>query len=139
MVVPLALWFLSIVLVCYHAVAHVLRLARWRSRSRGRPLPPGPTGMPIVGNALCMRQPELWKAYQTLCKTYGQYCDLHTMILNLHMYCGTPIGDVVHLSAFGEHIVVLGSEQAICDLLDKQSVVTSDRRQHHLLELCVYI
>lgn len=46
-----------------------------------------------------------------------------------------PAGDVVHLSVFGERIVVLGSERAIVDLLDKQSAVTSDRQQNPMIEL----
>ena len=44
-------------------------------------------------------------------------------------------GDVVHLSIFSKHIVVLGSPQAIVDLLDHQSAVTSDRQQSPVLEL----
>ncbi|TFK78806.1 hypothetical protein K466DRAFT_506694 [Polyporus arcularius HHB13444] len=49
--------------------------------------------------------------------------------------CETAAGDVVHLSMFGEHIVVLGSQQAIFDILEKQSAATSERRQHPLIEL----
>ncbi|RPD62902.1 CyP450 monooxygenase [Lentinus tigrinus ALCF2SS1-6] len=62
-----------------------------------------------------MRQPELWRAHRRLCETYG---------------------DVVHLSMFGEHFIVLGSQQAIFDLLDKQSAATSDRPQNPLIKLC---
>ncbi|RPD62677.1 cytochrome P450 [Lentinus tigrinus ALCF2SS1-7] len=104
----------AIGLLCYLVIAYVVRLIRWRARSHGRPLPPGPRGIPILGNVVYMRQPEMWRAHQRLCKAYG---------------------DVVHLSVFGQHIVVLGSQQAIVDILEKQSASTSDRQQHALIEL----
>ncbi|TFK82000.1 CyP450 monooxygenase [Polyporus arcularius HHB13444] len=61
-----------------------------------------------------MRQPALWRAHQKLCRIFG---------------------DIVHLSVFGQHLVVLGSQRAIFDILEKQSVATSDRQQHPLIEL----
>ncbi|RPD77552.1 cytochrome P450 [Lentinus tigrinus ALCF2SS1-7] len=61
-----------------------------------------------------MAQAEMWKAHQNLCKVYG---------------------DVVHLSVLGKHIIVLGSQQAIVDLLDKMSAATSDREQNPIIEL----
>ena len=63
----------------------------------------------------------------------------HIDILLTRLSCGKSIGDVLHLSAFGEHIVVLGNQQVILDLLDKQSIATSDRPQHALIELCVHL
>lgn len=41
----------------------------------------------------------------------------------------------MHLSAFGQDLVVLGSQQAMFDLLEKQSATTSDRPKHALIEL----
>ncbi|RDX53567.1 cytochrome P450 [Lentinus brumalis] len=61
-----------------------------------------------------MRQPALWRAHQKLCKIFG---------------------DIVHLSVFGQHLVVLGSQRVIFDILEKQSAGTSDRQQHPLIEL----
>ncbi|KAI0693303.1 cytochrome P450 [Cerioporus squamosus] len=101
-------------LLCYFIITHVVGLIRWRTRSRGRPLPPGPRGLPLIGNVNYMRQPALWRAHQELCRTFG---------------------DVINLSVFGQHLVVLGSQRAIFDILEKQSAASSDRQQHPLIEL----
>jgi len=39
------------------------------------------------------------------------------------------LGDVVHLEAFGQHLVVLTSLESCTDLLDKRSYKYSDRRE----------
>ena len=44
-------------------------------------------------------------------------------------------GDIIHLKYHSEHVVVLGSPEAIFELLDKRSENTSDRKQTPLLEL----
>ena len=62
--------------LCYFVVSYFVELIRWRARSHGRPLPPGPKSLPIVGNILHMSQQEMWKAHRRLCETYGEcLCD----------------------------------------------------------------
>ena len=41
----------------------------------------------------------------------------------------------MHLTALGQHLVILGSTRAIFDVLDKRSACTSDRPQSCLVEL----
>ena len=46
-----------------------------------------------------------------------------------------PIGDVVYVEAMGQSIVVLGSDQAASDLLEKRSAIYSDRPRILTFEL----
>ncbi|TBU24770.1 cytochrome P450 [Dichomitus squalens] len=45
------------------------------------------------------------------------------------------LGDIIHLHVLGQHIVVLGSAQAIYEYLEKRSANTSDRVQSPMIEL----
>ncbi|KAI0712465.1 CyP450 monooxygenase [Earliella scabrosa] len=96
------------------ALYGAVRVLRWRRRSRGRPLPPGPKSWPFVGNLSLMRTPEIWKAYRELCATYG---------------------DMVHFKVLGQNMVVLGSHRAISEVLEKRSASTSSRPESVTFEL----
>ncbi|KAM5539479.1 hypothetical protein V8D89_006931 [Ganoderma adspersum] len=97
-------------------VSYVLSLVNWRARSGGRPLPPGPASLPLVGNLSEMRRPQLWKALRDLCREHNS--------------------DIVHLNVLGQHICVLGSPKSIFGLLDKRSSITSDREHSPVVRLC---
>ena len=58
------------------AVSYVLACERWRKRSRGLPLPPGPKGIPFLGNVAHFQIPQSWKAHRELCAIYGTYTSL---------------------------------------------------------------
>ena len=45
----------------------------WEERSRGRPLPPGPHRLPIVGNLFNAPTAKPWYGYRDLCAQYGKY------------------------------------------------------------------
>ncbi|KAH7097930.1 cytochrome P450 [Auriculariales sp. MPI-PUGE-AT-0066] len=76
-----------------------------RRRSR-LPLPPGPPGLPILGNALDIPAEYGWVKFAEWSQQYG---------------------DVTHLTALGRHIVILGSQEAVNDLLVKRGANYSDR------------
>ncbi|KAI0754719.1 O-methylsterigmatocystin oxidoreductase [Daedaleopsis nitida] len=103
-----------IVLVAISVVTYTVSWLRWRARTRGLPLPPGPWSLPWIGNVLYMSRPNLWEENAELHKRYGE---------------------VVWVPVLGQNTVSLGSAQAISDLLDKRSAVTSDRQQNDLISL----
>ncbi|KAI8996327.1 cytochrome P450 [Trametes punicea] len=97
------------------ALACVLFAAVHTSRNtRKAPLPPGPRGLPLVGNAFDIPMEQSWIAYRDMSNTYG---------------------DVVALHAVGQTLVVLSSVAAAVDLLEKRSAIYSDRQASVLAEM----
>ncbi|KAF8883978.1 cytochrome P450 [Infundibulicybe gibba] len=79
------------------------------------PLPPGPKGLPIIGNLLDMPAHKPWVIYNEWSKTYG---------------------DIMHLNILGQSIIILCSTRRTTDLLEKRSSISSDRpRMPMLLEV----
>ena len=67
-----SLFSLSVIgLIVPLIVTYALSRERWRKRSRGLPLPPGPKGLSFIGNVGDLHKPEVWKAHRELCNTYG--------------------------------------------------------------------
>ncbi|KAK1230679.1 hypothetical protein PQX77_006223 [Marasmius sp. AFHP31] len=79
-----------------------------RARRRQASLPPGPKGLPILGNIrdIAKRRDHLWTTYSNWAHRFG---------------------DVFHLNVFGEHTIVLNSLESITELLEKRSQNYSDR------------
>ncbi|KZS91050.1 cytochrome P450 [Sistotremastrum niveocremeum HHB9708] len=86
----------------------VLLLLRYLRNRRRLPLPPGPKGYPFIGNALEMPKSHEWHTY--------------------HEW-GSRYGDVVHVSAFGQDVIILNSHEAAVDMMIKKSAICSDRPQ----------
>ncbi|KAK0438296.1 cytochrome P450 [Armillaria borealis] len=69
-------------------------------------LPPGPPGLPFLGNALDMAVKYPWLKYAEWGRQYG---------------------DVIYLNAVGQSIIVLNSAKAVFALLDQRGGIYSDR------------
>ncbi|TFY54698.1 hypothetical protein EVJ58_g8706 [Rhodofomes roseus] len=88
---------------CFFFAFVVYKLAYDR---RGTPLPPGPRGVPVLGNALQVPTVFSWLKFAEWGKTYG---------------------DVIHVSALQRSFIILSSREAITDLLEKRGSIYSDR------------
>ncbi|KAJ7825773.1 cytochrome P450 [Mycena olivaceomarginata] len=77
-----------------------------RLRKARRPLPPGPAGLPFIGNALQIPVTTPWVTYHAWGKQYGE---------------------IIHVSVFGQPIIILTSLEAAIDLLERRSGIYSDR------------
>ncbi|KAF8645500.1 hypothetical protein AX16_007785 [Volvariella volvacea WC 439] len=84
-------------------VALVSRLRSWWNRL---PLPPGPKGLPILGNIRQFPKDRPWLTYESWAKVYGP---------------------IMYLEYFRTHTIILSSAKAVLDLLDGRSNIYSDR------------
>ena len=115
----------AVLFVCY---------SLWPS-DHALPLPPGPHPWPIVGN---LRDFPLHPIHACeLSAKYGMFVH-HLYVLSisytLTYYCA-GLGAVVHLSAFGNHAILLGSHHAAINLLEKRSSNYSDRDMYEYSKL----
>ncbi|PBK93436.1 cytochrome P450 [Armillaria gallica] len=78
----------------------------FRRNCNNAPLPPGPRGLPLIGNLLDMPSDKEWLTFARWGKEYG---------------------DIASVSVLGQRIVIVNSAQAAIDMLDKKSSIFSDR------------
>jgi len=94
------------------------------------PLPPGPKGWPIIGNALDMPTEYEWKTYHEWCKKFGAFCFWFAIILDTdNALKGT---DILHVPVLGTNIIVLDTTEAVMELMERRSSIYSDRYIHFL-------
>ncbi|PPQ70818.1 hypothetical protein CVT24_001035 [Panaeolus cyanescens] len=87
------------------------------SRSSRSKLPPGPKRLPIIGNAHQIPQKSGWLVFSDWSKKYG---------------------DIIHIDALGQPIIVINSAKVAQDLLDNRSTIYSDRPVLQMASLCGY-
>ncbi|KAK0436558.1 cytochrome P450 [Armillaria borealis] len=99
---PRPVIYLSITLVGLLFAWHLFR----RTRRSTAQFPPGPRGLPLIGNLLDMPSQKEWL-------TFAKW--------------GERYGDITSVSILGQRIVVINSVQMAMTLLDKKSSISSDR------------
>ncbi|KAI6003411.1 cytochrome P450 [Pisolithus marmoratus] len=101
----IAVYMILLFVICTTCVAVSLWILGSRPRSK-LPYPPGPKGLPFIGNALDIdpQRPQL---------TYAQW--------------GKTYGDIVYTRTLGQDIVIVNSEKTARILVDGRSEIYSDR------------
>ncbi|KAG2104686.1 cytochrome P450 [Suillus discolor] len=70
------------------------------------PYPPGPRGWPLIGNILDIPHIKPWLTFSAWGQKYG---------------------DITHIRVLGRHIIVLNSVKTAVEMMDRKSIVYSDR------------
>jgi hypothetical protein len=86
-------------------VTYLLWLKICTPKSQGKPLP-GPSGLPIIGNALQFPDKNPWRQLKAWADEYGP---------------------IYQISALGKTFIILGSEEVCNDLLGARGDIYSDR------------
>ncbi|KAI0334579.1 cytochrome P450 [Cubamyces sp. BRFM 1775] len=88
-----------------------------KSAGRGLPLPPGPPGIPLLGNLLDFPTSRFGERLSQLAATHGE---------------------IMHMTLLGQSVIVLGTYEATIELLEKRSANYSDRPRSVMAELTGY-
>ncbi|KIY44622.1 cytochrome P450 [Fistulina hepatica ATCC 64428] len=105
---------ISLALVLLVVSVLVKYVSTGRKSSLSLPLPPGPPGLPLIGNIHKNPKHNAWEMH-------SKWSDLY--------------GDVICLHGLGQHLVILNSLEAAKDLLDKKSAIYSNRPTMTMFDL----
>ncbi|KAL0578893.1 hypothetical protein V5O48_003126 [Marasmius crinis-equi] len=108
--------FLLTALLVTLAVLLVRRKYLQHQKLNGVPLPPGPPGLPLVGNVIDVRPRDK----EPRCITYYNWA--------------LQYGELVYLEVFGSPMVILNSRKSVMELLDRRSGNYSDRPTMHMAD-----
>ncbi|KAF7289932.1 O-methylsterigmatocystin oxidoreductase [Mycena indigotica] len=86
--------------------AVIKTLVNRRNATRGLPYPPGPPPKFLIGNMLDIPQSLPWLTYANWAKQYG---------------------DIMHVTIFGAHIIIINSVETATEILEKRSGNYSSR------------
>ncbi|KAF8911208.1 cytochrome P450 [Mucidula mucida] len=101
---------LSIIEITLLALGALI-VGRYLTKRPKFPLPPGPPGLPLLGNLFDLPTKYDWK-------TYGQWADIYGTVSS------RPL---VSASAFGTHIVSVNSVKKANEILERKNAVYSSR------------
>ena len=121
--------------VCLAAATTLVGLFLWLftrlAKKATRKLPPGPRGLPLIGDVRHAID-HVWLSSSQRKREYGEF-DRDFQAENTDAVGG----EMMYVSALGQGILVLNSRRVAVDLLEKRSGIYSDRP--HSIVLCDYM
>ncbi|KAJ3479151.1 hypothetical protein NLI96_g9266 [Meripilus lineatus] len=109
----------------------VYALFKSRRRRGMLPFPPGPPGEPLIGHLRIF--PRKHTTYLEWRKQYGMALIYRFPSSNLH-----PLGDIIYLNVIGKPIIILNTEEAANDLLQKKGKIYSERPYMPMQDMQVF-
>ena len=88
--------------------------------------PPGPKGVPLIGNILQVPGDNLEVLFQSWAKKYGAYFQF-LFVLFPDFFNTDPPGNIVYAKMINQPIVILSDLGPARDLLERRSAIYSDR------------
>ncbi|KAJ7745595.1 cytochrome P450 [Mycena maculata] len=90
---------------------------RFYVKRRRSPLPPGPRGLPLVGNLYDIPKRQEWLSFMEMSRIYDS--------------------DIISLNLMGTTVIVLNSQAPVDALLEERSIIYSDRPSFTILNKLV--
>jgi hypothetical protein len=109
-------------LATFLLVAGTLWLIARLTQNSSRSLPPGPKGLPLIGDVLHIAD-QGWLASPQRRDDYGEVPYLQCLI----KYAHTCPGEMMYISALGKGVLMINSQRVAVNLLEKRSSISSDR------------
>ena len=112
----------------------VYDLSKPYARSDSLSYPPGPKPKFLIGNALDFPKDNARRVFAEWGKKYNSaFCLRWLLVTSNH---SLPLaGDIVHASAFGNHVVVINSFEMAEELFERRAQLYSDRPVIPIVEL----
>lgn len=109
--------------LCLNACAVLFLYKLIRRHFKKRTFPPGPPGLPLLGNIFEVNPQGGWYKFTEYKNLYGEL----TRIACSRPRSALLAGDLLFFHGLGNHVLVLNSLKPINDLLEKRANIYSDR------------